>query len=167
MPRTSRSNRLAVAAVALAPVVGTLLMAGCGGDDDSGDTARFCADVEANRDALFDASLATADDVAGFVALYRQVGENAPLAIEAHWKALTAVFETAEMFEPDSTVVTEQDVLGQSYSSEQSALAVRDWLAENCRITIAVATVPPPVLQVTAPVPSGSVPSAPVVSSTG
>lgn len=156
MPRTPRSNRLVLAAGALVPVVGSLLLTACGDDgDDGGGTAEFCDAVAANQDTLFGSAISTVDDGDAFVALYREVGDLAPLAIEDEWDAMTALFETALAFEPDTTEVTEQEVLTEAYSSEQSALAVRDWLAENCQITIVVGTVPPPALNV-----SGSTPAA-------
>lgn len=149
MPRTSRPNRLAL--VALASVTGAgALLAACGDDDgDGGATAAFCDAVAANQDALFNAPLATEEDVAAFVALYHEVGEQAPLAIEDDWDAMTALFETAGDYEPDTTEVTEQDVLTDVFSRQQSALAVGDWLSENCQITIVVGTVAPPVINVT------------------
>lgn len=135
-----------LAAGTLVVAAGALLLAGCGDDGDDGATALFCDDVAANQEALFNTPIVSETDIAGFVALYREVGENAPLAIEADWDAMTEVFETAREHQPGDTTVTEQDVLTEVYSSEQSALAVRDWLAENCQITITAATVPAPSL---------------------
>lgn len=137
-------------------LAGSLLFTACGDDDGGGDSSAFCDAVAANEDALFNTPLASQDDVADFVALYEEVGEQAPLAIEADWDAMTAVFDTADDYEPDTTEVTEQDVLTELFSSHQSALAVRDWLAENCQITIVVGTVPAPALNVTGTTPAST-----------
>lgn len=145
-PSVPASTRSLPRLVALAPLVCGALLVGCGDDDDGGDTARFCDAVAEHRDALFAPVLASSADVDALVELYREVGEHAPLAVEEDWQAITAMFETAGEFAPGDTTVTEQDVLVRTYSSEQSALAVRDWLADHCEIAIAVATVPAPPL---------------------
>ena len=98
---------------------------------------------------------------------YRRIGDDAPLAIEPHWQALVINYETAstvDVADPESV----QRALAQAYATEESAVAVRDWLRSSCPVDLgAVATVvahpaaPAPPVPATAPVtgpPAGAVP---------
>jgi hypothetical protein len=110
-----------------------LLASSCG-DDGPGDTARFCSEVQANTAALTSRP-ATLDEVAGFVALYRRLGAVAPLAIEAHWEVLTRTYETVSTLEPGDQESTQQ-ALAQAYASEESAVAVHDFLLSRCGVDL-------------------------------
>lgn len=122
------------AAVAL-PVV----LAACK-DDQGGDSARFCDLVEENVDALR-AVPQTAEGIDDYIGLYRDIGEIAPLAIQADWSALTLNFETAWSGED------QQEALARAFATEQSAVAVAAWLKDSCAIDFGpVATI---VAQVT------------------
>jgi hypothetical protein len=125
---------------------GTLLSLGvlatsCG-DDGPGDTARFCAEVQEHT-AELTTRPATLDDVDGFVELYRRIGRVAPLAIEPHWQALTLNYETAsavDTSDPESM----ENARAQAYATEESAVAVRDFLLSRCNVDIGpVATIVP------------------------
>ena len=120
-----------VGAGALVPI--GLLASSCG-DDGPGDTATFCTEVQANSAALTSRP-ATLDEVAGFVALYRRLGDVAPLAIEAHWEALTRSYETVSTVEPGNQESTQQ-ALAQAYASEESAVAVHDFLMARCGVDL-------------------------------
>ena len=144
-----------VGAGALAPIA--LLASSCG-DDGPGDTATFCSEVQANSAALTSRP-ATLDEVAVFVALYRRLGDVAPLAIEAHWEALTRSYETVSTVEPDNPESTQQ-ALAMAYASEESAVAVHDFLIARCGVDLGpVSTVvmhtpsPPPGTAVATTVP--------------
>jgi hypothetical protein len=118
------------------------LVASSCGDDGPGDTARFCDEVAANS-AELTSRPATLDDVAGFVALYRRIGDVAPLAIEAHWDVLTRNYETASTVEPGNPESTQQ-ALALAYASEESAVAVHDFLVARCGVDLGpVATIVP------------------------
>lgn len=128
-----------VGAGALVPL--GVLATSCG-DDGPGDTARFCTAVQENAAALTTPP-ATLDDVDGFVDLYRRIGRVAPLAIEPHWQALILSYETAnavDATDPESV----QRALAQAYATEESAVAVRDFLLTRCNVDIGpVATIVP------------------------
>jgi hypothetical protein len=120
-----------VGAGALVPI--GLLASSCG-DDGPGDTETFCREVQANSAALTSRP-ATLDEVDAFVALYRRIGEVAPLAIEAHWQVLTQNYETVSTVEPGDPEST-QAALAQAYASEESAVAIHDFLSARCGVDI-------------------------------
>ena len=112
------------------------------GDDGPGDTARFCTAVQEHA-AELTTRPATEEDIAGFIDLYRDIEDVAPLAIEAHWQALVLNYETAstvDMADPESV----QRALAQAYATERSAVAVKSFLLANCNVDIGpIATVVP------------------------
>ncbi len=120
------------------------MVSACGADEPGGDAARFCGEVEANTDALTNPDLTSSDEIEPFLDMYRRIGELAPLAIEQEWDQITLNYETA------STLVVGDDasaqrVLASAYRTERSAVAVRDWLTENCAVDIGpVATIVAP-----------------------
>lgn len=143
----------------IGPVCGALfavgaLASGCA-DDGPGDAERFCGQVQANAAALV-TEPATADDIDGFLGLYRRIGEVAPLAIEPHWQALVLNYETAstvDTTDPESV----QRATRQAYATERSAVAVKNWLLANCNVDLGpVSTVVP---QAPAPPPPTTVPA--------
>jgi hypothetical protein len=132
----------AVLAAALAVV--TVLVAACGGGGSAGDAERFCGEVQANRRAIVRPRLRTVADVDTLLVLYRDLGELAPLAIEADWDALVLNYETASTVVPDDKASV-QRVAARAYATERSAVAVHDWLLANCAVDIGpVATIVPP-----------------------
>lgn len=121
----------------------TALLLGCGGGGSAGDAERFCGEVQANTRAIVRPRLRTAADIDGLLTLYRELGELAPLAIDADWDALVLNYETASTVapsDPDSV----QRAVARAYATEQSAVAVHDWLIANCAVDIGpVATIVP------------------------
>ncbi len=121
-------------------------LAGC--NRAAGDQARFCADVESNREAIVTAP-ATANEIDDFIGLYKRIGESAPLAIDDQWDALIHNYETASTVEPGDPESV-QRVVALALRTERSALAVRDWLLANCEVdigevaTMAGSQTPPP-----------------------
>ena len=113
-------------------VVATLVS--CGGDD-AGSAERFCGEINANAARLTNPDLQYADDIEPLLALYRSIGELAPLSIEKEWDQLTAAYETASTVVPGD-VESEQIALSAIFSTEKSAAAVDDWLIRNCGIDI-------------------------------
>ena len=105
------------------------------GDDGGGSAEQFCGEVAANRDALTNPQLQFTDDIEPVLDLYREVGELAPLAIEAEWQQLVEAYETASTVVPGDTE-SEQEALAAIYSSEQSAAAIERWLQDNCAVDI-------------------------------
>jgi len=115
-------------------VVPLALFASSCGDDGPGDTARFCQEVEDNAAALT-SNPETLEDVDDFLDLYRKIGGVAPLAIESHWQALIRNYETASTVEPLDPE-SRQAALAQAYASEESAVAVRDFLLTHCNVDL-------------------------------
>ena len=124
-------------------LAGAALVA-CGGDDDGGgDAERFCGEIEVNQAALFAPDLSSSAEVAPLVELYNEIGEFAPLAIEADWDQLVLNYETASTVVPGDDA-SMQAAAAQAYQSEQSAAAVKQWLIDNCALDIGpVATIVP------------------------
>lgn len=114
---------------ALVPIAA--VMASCG-DDGPGDTARFCSEVQEHLPTLT-ARPETLADVDAFVALYRDIGDVAPLSIEAHWEALTRNYETASTVDPSDPASLEA-ARAQAFATEESAVAVRDFLLTQCNV---------------------------------
>ncbi len=71
----------AAVTVAITVMTGAAILAGCGSEDDGGDTQRFCADVAANAAAIVTPPL-TEDDVDSTLDLYRDLADAAPITIE-------------------------------------------------------------------------------------
>lgn len=134
-----RPHRTAV--VVAASVLATAALAGCG--DDGPDAGRFCGEIVAHRDELVDPQLAFADDVEPLLALYREIGDLAPLAIEQDWDQLILNYETAATVVPGDPE-TEQRAIEVALRSERAAASVSRWLQENCGVDIGpVATLVP------------------------
>jgi len=130
--------RSAVAAVAAAA-----LLVGCGSGERSGDAERFCGEVKAHTRAIVRPRVRNAADVDALLVLYRDLGDLAPLAIEADWNALTLNYETASTVVPGDPE-SMQRVAARAYATERSAVAVHDWLMANCAVDIGpVATIVP------------------------
>ncbi len=141
--RPPSRHRLA-AAIGLA-VVGWSAVA-CS-DEQAGDQEAFCADVGVNRDAIVAPRLRSQADIDTHLAIYRQLAETAPLAIEEDWDALVAAYETMSTVDPDDAE-SEQRALAEIYAAQPSAVAVHDWVLATCEVDLGpLATVPgaPPV----------------------
>jgi hypothetical protein len=127
----------------LAAVTGAALLFGCSSGERSGDAERFCGEVKAHTRAIVRPRLGNVADVDALLALYRDLGELAPLAIEADWDALTLNYETASTVVPGDPE-SMQRVAARAYATERSAVAVHDWLMANCAVDIGpVATIVP------------------------
>jgi len=125
-PTVRARSIVVVGACALAPL--GLLATSCG-DDGPGDTARFCGEVQAHQ-AELTAAPAEVGDVDRFLALYRDIGDVAPLAIEPHWQALVLNYETASTVDP-ADPESVQRALAQAYATERSAVAVATFLRDS------------------------------------
>jgi hypothetical protein len=127
----------------LAAVAAAAVLVGCGSGERSGDAERFCGEVKAHTRAIVRPRMRNAADVESLLALYRDLGDLAPLAIEADWDALTLNYETASTVVPGDPE-SMQRVAARAYATEQSAVAVHDWLIANCAVNIGpVATIVP------------------------
>jgi hypothetical protein len=127
----------------LAAVAGAAVLIGCGSGERSGDAERFCGEVKAHTRAIVRPRLRNVADVDALVALYRDLGDLAPLAIEADWDALTLNYETASTVVPGDPE-SMQRVAARAYATERSAVTVHDWLMANCAVDIGpVATIVP------------------------
>lgn len=134
-------SRRRPAIVAIAAALTASALSACG--DDGPDAGRFCGEVVTHRDELVDPQLAFADDIDPLLALYRDIGELAPLAIEREWDQLVLNYETAATVVPGDTE-SEQRAVEVALQSEQAAAQVSRWLQENCGVDIGpVATVVP------------------------
>ena len=125
------------ACVAIAVALG-IGVAGCGGDDDSaGDPERFCGEVKENKKLLTQPAISEAEDpeaaIDSLLAEYRRIGEYAPLAIEQEWEQLIAAYEMADQVIPGDEQ-SEQEAVAAIFRAEKAAVAISDWLKENCRV---------------------------------
>ena len=107
------------------------LVTSCG-NDGPGDTERFCQEVQEHLPQLT-GSPASVDDVDAFVDRYRSIGDVAPLEIEAHWDALILNYETASTVDP-SDPESLQQARAMAYATEESAVAVHDFLLADCGV---------------------------------
>ncbi len=149
MPESSavrRPSLLIRRAVVVTAAVGLpVALSACGDDGRTGDTARFCELVQDNLAALR-ADPTTPDEIDGLIDLWTDVGQRAPLAIEADWSAHILLFETAR----DSD--DQEEILARTYATERSSVAVAAWLQDNCAIDFGpVATVVEQVTTTIAP----------------
>jgi hypothetical protein len=134
--RPSARRALPLIAVPLLAALAT----GCA-DDGATNAERFCGEIEVNQEALFRPELTTAADVEPLLQLYRDIGEFAPLAIEAEWEQLVVNYETASTVVPGDDASL-QEVAAQAFQSEQAAATVKRWLEDNCALDIGpVATI--------------------------
>lgn len=111
------------------------LVAGCGGGEDQSDASRFCGEIEANQTALTAPNLTVPAQIEALLDLYREIGEFAPLAIEAEWDQLIVNYETASTVVPGDEA-SQQAAIATALQSEQSAARVKTWLVENCALDI-------------------------------
>ncbi len=87
--------------------------------------------------------LRTIADIDTLLTLYRELGDLAPLAIDADWDALVLNYETASTVAP-ADPASVQRAVARAYATERSAVAVHDWLLANCAVDIGpVATIVP------------------------
>jgi len=122
---------------ALAAVAG--LLVGCG-DDGPTSTAKFCGEVQEHSQALLTAP-ATLEEIGPYVELYRRLELDAPLAIQPHWEALVLSIETASTVDPADPASVQRSV-ARAYQTEESAVAVHDFLLANCNVDLGpVATI--------------------------
>jgi hypothetical protein len=139
--------RLAPILVALIGVIG---LGACDDDDDGGgDTAAFCAGVAENVEALH-ASPTTDSEVEELVDLWRDVGDDAPLAIEQEWDT------HADNLELAWTSDDQQEVLASTFAAERSTVAIAAWLRSNCGIDWGPVTTIVPASVATTTVPGAS-----------
>ena len=119
-------------------------------DDDGGDTEQFCDEVAQNVENLR-LTPATEDEVEDLIELWRDVGDNAPLAIEAEWDAHTNNIELAW------TSDDQQEVVASTFAAEQSNVAIAAWLSDYCDIDFGpVTTIVPGTLATTTTVPGAT-----------
>jgi hypothetical protein len=126
---TSRRSTAVVSALVVA------VLAACGGSGDQPSAERFCGEIDEHRDALTNPSVEFESDIEPLLALYRRIGDVAPLSIESEWRQLTVAYETAGTIVPGDDE-SEQIALAEIYSSEESAARVSSWLIENCAVDI-------------------------------
>jgi len=123
-----------VLGVATALVVGALVVGSCGGDEGPS-AERFCGEIDVNRERLTAPSLTYEDDIAPLLALYRDIGALAPLAIEKEWDQVVLNYETASTVVPGDAESVQRAVT-MAYQSEKSAATVSEWLMVNCAVDI-------------------------------
>jgi hypothetical protein len=128
------------AALSIIAAVAALLLAGCD-DDGAGDAEQFCSNVAENVAALR-ANPETDAAVEDLIDLWRDVGDDAPLAIEEEWDAHADNLELAWATDD------QQEVVASTFAAERSAVAIAGWLEDNCAIewgpitTIVPGTIP-------------------------
>lgn len=134
------------AAVALAAAT----LAGCGGDSHS--AGSFCNELSANQASLT-APIATPDDIAATLDLYRRLAETTPLAIEEEWAKLVTSLETADTVDPTDPDSV-QRAADTAYATQEPAQRVAEWARATCALEIGpVGTVSPPPPSTTSTIP--------------
>ena len=127
-----------IAGVAALTACGGVL-AGCGDDGPAG-TAKFCGEVQEQSTALLTAPT-TIGEIAPYLDLYKRLERDAPLAIQPHWQALVLNIETASTVDPTDQASVQRS-LARAYQTEESALAVHDFLLASCNVDLGpVATI--------------------------
>lgn len=115
-------------------------LAACG-DNGAGDAERFCGEIDADPAAVVAPPIGTDDELDATMTHYRMLADLAPVAIEEEWRDLVLNVETASTVVPGDDE-SMQRAVAQAYATEQSAVAVRDWLLTNCSIDLGpVATI--------------------------
>ncbi len=126
--------RSRLAAAGLAAVV-ALVGAACGGGE-TGDQEAFCADLQTDAQAVMNPQLATDADIEAHLTIYRDLADEAPLAVEEDWAVIVDALEVASDADPDDAESVEL-ARRAIYSAEQSAGAVRTWVTTNCGFDLA------------------------------
>lgn len=117
-------------------VVAAASPAACSDGDGGGSRGeRFCATVDQNVAALTKPELRSQDDVDAFVALYRELGEQAPLAIGDDWKILADAYATAGTADP-AKPESMNEARKAIFAAERSALRVQRWLKRTCGVDL-------------------------------
>jgi hypothetical protein len=146
MSRPSRALRRAIGVVLTG---GLCIVAAACGDDSSGDTAAFCDLVDEHLDELR-ATPQTIEDVEALITLWEDVGDDAPLSIEADWDAHVLNFETA------LEGADEEEIYARIYATERSSVAVGAWVQANCGFDWGPITTIVPTAPTTTTVPGAS-----------
>lgn len=129
--------------------VAALTLAACDGGAKAGDSETFCTAVIENLDELR-STPADHDDVEELIRVWRDVGDDAPLAVERDWEIY------ADMVELAWTGDDEDEILAMAFSSERSAVSIATWLGDNCGVDWGPVTtiVPQAVPDSTTPAPT-------------
>lgn len=147
IPRSTLRSRALAATLAMIAVGATAC-----GSDNGASTQRYCDSVRDNAVQLDTPAIATADDIASTLALYRRVAGVAPLSVEVEWATLVLNLETA------STVVTSdqasmQHTADTARASQRAAEKVQTYTHEVCGVDLGT---PPTTVVVTAPPTTGT-----------
>ena len=128
MSRPSPTLRRAVSAVLAG---GLITGAAACRDDDGGDTAAFCGQIREHLDELR-AVPQTEQDVESLIALWKDVGNDAPLSIEPDWQAHVLLYET--VWDPEILTDDEkaEEAYARAFATERSSVAVAEWVNDNC-----------------------------------
>ena len=116
------------------------LVVGCGDDGPPG-TATFCGEVAGALDGRCSRRRRRSPRSPAFVDLYKRLERDAPLAIQPHWQALVLNYETASTVDPADPASVQRS-FALAYQTEESAVAVHDFLLANCNVDLGpVATI--------------------------
>lgn len=142
--------------LALAAAAGTL--GACDDGGGGGSTASFCGRVEEQREQLFGrlTDPVTPEVVQDHIDLVTDVGDVAPLEIEADWDAWTAALD-AQLNGTDA-----EDVKAMAYAAQESAGRINTWLQSNCGFDVGVALGTVPALGVTTTIAVGAITALPI-----
>lgn len=151
IPRCRRPRAMSMA---ISIIAATVALAGCGDDGPTPDANAFCDLIATRRSDIVTPSIATEVDIDTTLALYRELGGLAPLAISTEWEQLTRAVDTA------ATVVAGdnaslQRAAQQAYASERAAVAVAEWVQISCGVDLGPVTTIAPQDQATPANPPG------------
>lgn len=134
------------AAVLTSVLFSALALVSCGGSERTG--SAFCAQLGKEIPAIAQQPT-TIDQISAMVDRYERLLEKAPLSIEKDLAVLTELLRTAEDVDPNKPDEV-QTLADATYTANQSALAVRDWIKSTCAVDISTGlNIDPPRLPTT------------------
>ena len=143
----ARSRVRCIAGIATATLVGIVIGAGCSEDEPDRSVAGYCEQITVNLAAINSPQIATADDIATTLELYRGIGDRAPAAVAPEWQTMIDSLETAAtvvLGDADSVAVANEVAL----SSQAAATRIQQYTQQVCGADIGTPT--PPTNPVTA-----------------
>ena len=152
-------------AIGVALAGGLCVVAAACRDDSGGDTAAFCGQVDERLDELR-AIPQTEQDVESLIALWNDIGGDAPLSIEQDWQAHILMFETAW----DPAILADEEAAEEAYAriyaTERSSVAVAAWVNDNCGFDWGPVETIVPQVTTTTLAPGASAPTTPAAAAT-
>lgn len=113
----------------------------CGGGDDAKPADAYCGQVAEHVAAIETPAMATPDDVQATLALYRNLADAAPAAVEPEWRTVVAALETAATVVP-SDAASMARMSDAALSGQPAYTRIQQYTSSTCGTDIGG---PPPV----------------------